>query len=75
MRSEPKCVGHAEDKRKETSKAIRPMRAEERDFGWSKVGVSGFHFLWFDVKSTVEGRKERKGERNERERPFGHLKM
>ena len=59
MRSEPKCVGHAEEKRKETSKAIRPMRAEERDFGWSKVKVSGLHLLWFDVKS-VEGRKEEK---------------
>ena len=69
MRSEPKCVGHAEEKRKETSKAIRPMRAEERDFGWSKVKVSGLHLLWFDVKS-VEGRK---GERNKRERPFSHL--
>ena len=28
-----KCVRHIEEKRKETSKAIRPMRAEERDFG------------------------------------------
>ena len=32
MRSE-QSVGHAEEKRIETSKAIRPMRAEERDFG------------------------------------------
>ena len=54
-----KWVGHAEEKRKETSKAIQPMRAEERDFGWNKVKVSGLHFLWFDVKS-VEGRKQEK---------------
>ena len=33
------------------------MKAKERDFGWSKVKVSGLHLLWYDVKS-VEGRKE-----------------
>ena len=37
------------------------MRAEERDFGWSKVKVSGLYLLWFDVKS-VEGRKEVKSQ-------------
>ena len=54
-----KSVEHAEDKRKEPSKTIRPMRTEERDFGWSKVKVSGLHLLWFDVKS-MEGRKQEK---------------
>ena len=38
------------------------MRAEERDFGWSKVKVNGLYLLWFDVKS-VEGRKEGKDEK------------
>ena len=56
MRSE-QSVGHAEEKRIETSKAIRPMRAEERDFGWSKVKVSDLHLMWLDEKS-VKGRKE-----------------
>ena len=37
------------------------MRAEERDFGWSKVKVSGFHILWLDMK-RVKGRKEGKDE-------------
>ena len=37
------------------------MRAEERDFGWSKVKISSLHLLWFDVKS-MEGRKEEKVE-------------
>ena len=58
MRSE-QSVGHAEEKRIETSKAIPPMRVEERDFGWSKVKVSDLHLLWFNVKS-VEGRKREK---------------
>ena len=53
-------------KRKETSKAIRPMRAKERGFGWSKVKVSGLHLLWLDVKS-VKGRKEGKDEEINRE--------
>ena len=53
-------------KRKETSKAIRPMRAKERDFGWSKVKISGLHLLWLDVKS-VKGRKEGKDEEINRE--------
>ena len=35
------------------------MRAEERDFGWSKVKVSDLYLLWFDVTS-MEGRKEEK---------------
>ena len=35
------------------------MRAEERDFSWSKVKVSGLHLLWLDMKS-VKGRKEGK---------------
>ena len=43
-------------KEKKQAKAIRPMRAEGRDFGWSKVKVSGLHLLWFDMKS-VKGRK------------------
>ena len=42
------------------------MRAEERDFGGSKVEVSGLHLLWLDVKS-VEGRKEGKDEEINRE--------
>ena len=53
-----KSVEHAEEKRKEPSKTIRPMRTEERNFGWRKVKVSGLHLLWFDGKS-VEGRKEK----------------
>ena len=32
-------------KEKKYTKAIRP--AEERDFGWSKVKVSGLYLLWF----------------------------
>ena len=40
-------------------KAIRPMRAEVRDFRWSRVKVSGMYLLWFDVK-VVGGRKEEK---------------
>ena len=42
------------------------MRAEKRNFGWSKVKVSGLHLLWLDVKS-VEGRKEGKDEEINRE--------
>ena len=53
-------------KEKKQAKAIRPMRAEKRDFGWSKVKVSGLHLLWLDVKS-VEGRKEGKDEEINRE--------
>ena len=70
-------VQHAEERKErskrhghsgmaETSKAIRPMRAKERDFGWSKVKVSGLHLLWLDVKS-VKGRKEGKDEEINRE--------
>ena len=63
------CENCGKQERKETSKAIRPMRAKERVFGWSKVKVSGLHLLWLDVKS-VKGRKE--GEmKKEIERPFG----
>ena len=51
-----KSVGHAEEKRKETSKILRPMRVEERNFGWSKVKGNGLHLLQLDAKS-VEGRK------------------
>ena len=49
------------EERKETSKAIKPMRAEERDFCWSKVKVSGLHILRLDIK-RVKGRKEGKDE-------------
>ena len=42
------------------------MRAEERDFSWSKVKVSGLHLLWLDMKS-VKGRKEGKDEEINRE--------
>ena len=54
-----KSVEHAEEKRKEPSKTIRPMRIEERDFDWNKVKVSGLHLLWFYVKS-VKGSKQEK---------------
>ena len=54
------------EERKETSKSIRPMRAEERDFSWSKVKVSGLHLVWLDMKS-VKGRKEGKDEEINRE--------
>ena len=35
------------------------MRAEERDFGWSKVKVSDLHLLWFDVKVWKEEKKKK----------------
>ena len=42
------------------------MRVEEREFGWSKVKVSGLHLLWLDMKS-VKRRKEGKDEEISRE--------
>ena len=52
-------MGHAEDKRKETSKGHSANESWKKRFGWSKVKISDLYLLWLDVKS-VEGRKEGK---------------
>ena len=55
-------VGHAEKEKKRTKQkqdSFGHGRAEEKRFGWSKVKVSGLHWLWFDEKS-MKGRKEEK---------------
>ena len=66
------CENGWKEESKETSKAIWPMRAEERVFSWSKVKVSGLHILRLDMK-RVKGRKEGKDDEIKGE-AFGHLK-
>ena len=64
-----KSVEHAEEKRKEPSKTIRPMRTEERNFGKeSQSKWLAFIVIWWEECGRKKGKAE-----EIKERPFGHL--